>query len=374
MFFDRKNVKRHYILFYRRTKRGIEYIDRIANAAPRFWNAYGWGGVAAAALAIPVSLATIVYTFYVTLFQQATDQGPSLIAPGIGASPDIQAGVSFIPAEWWFFGIAVLMVCHELSHGITARIEGFEINSVGWIVLGIIPGAFVEPKGENMLPGDEANRDDSRGMWEQGDWKSRIKVLAAGSWANFLVGIGFALLAVGMAQGVTVPEATGYVGILVGANNGSVEFQAQQGFPAYESGMRNGTLVSLNGMPVETPEDVTNFSDRLEPGDQVTIETTEGTFRMNATEQTLRQIRPSLEEYEGGLRWLEQGLWIVVMLNVLIGLFNMAPIKPLDGGLIVETLVKRFGSEEWLPYLDRISGVTFLGLILLMIVSAFGGI
>lgn len=375
MFLDRKNVERHYILFYRRTKRGIEYIDRIARAAPRFWNYYGWGGVAAAAVTIPVSLGTIAYTFYIVLFERATDQGPSLIAPGIGAQPDIQAGVSFIPAEWWFIGIAVLMVAHELSHGIIARAEGFEINSVGWIVLGIIPGAFVEPKGENMLPGDESNQDSSTGLWEQGKWTSNLKVLAAGSWANYITGAVFALLAIGLAQGATVPESTGYIGIQISSvDNGSLDYVAQQGFPAYESGMRNGTLVSINAVDIDQVEDISNFSEELQPADPVTIETTDGTFTMEAANRTVREIRPSVEQYSSGLQWLEQGLWIIVMLNVLIGLFNMAPLKPLDGGHMVATLISRFGSDEWIPVFDRISGLTFLGLIVLMIISSLGGI
>lgn len=373
LFLDRKKVSRHYILFYRRTERGIEYIHRIAAAAPRFWSLYGGGGVAAAAVSIPVALVTIGYTFFVVFFRRATDQGPSLIAPGVGSEAQFQAGVSFIPAEYWFAGIAVLMVVHELSHGIVASNEDFGINSVGWIVLGVIPGAFVEPKGENMLPGDELNEDESTGVWEDGNWKSRLKVLAAGSWANYLTAALFFLLAFGLVQGVTAPEETGYIGILVGEENGTVTFQAQEGFPAYEAGLRNGTLLSINGDRITSVENISEFSENLQPGETVTVETNSGFTTMEADSREVRRMKDSLEDNTAFFEWLRQGLWTIGTLNLLIGLFNMVPMKPLDGGLMVETLIKRFRSEDDVRYLDRFSGLAWLGLIAAMAFSLLGG-
>ena len=162
MYRDRENVERHSILFYRRTKNGIELIDKIAKAAPRFWNVYAWTGVLMAVLTIPFVLWNVLLSFQQMFETGGSSGGPSLIAPGLTSETTLQSGVSFVPAEYWIIAIGVLMVVHEMSHGIIARVEDMEINSVGWIVLGIIPGAFVEPKGEDMLPTkeDEENEED----------------------------------------------------------------------------------------------------------------------------------------------------------------------------------------------------------------------
>lgn len=393
VYLDRKNVKRHHILFYRRTERGIELLDKIAKRAPRFWNYYGWGGVVLALISIPIGLAMILYTFYIMAVERSVEQGPALIAPGIGDSATFQAGVSFIPAEYWFIGIAILMVVHEMSHGIVARAEGFEINSVGWIILGIIPGAFVEPKGERMLPGDDEEDSDEKdedsdeedgdeeekrtspGIWEQGNWKSRLKVLSAGSWANYITAALFFALAFGFVYGVTAPETFGYIGILVtSADGGNVSFQAQEGYPMYETGITEGRLISVNGQSIESVEDLRDASEGIQPGQEVTVETSEGTVTVEAVENTRRVIREDLQQHNSLLEWFRQLLWTVGTLNLLIGLFNMVPIKPLDGGLIADTLLKRYVSEESALHLDTFSVLGWLFLLGAIVVSlVFGG-
>jgi hypothetical protein len=136
LYRDRDQVQRASILFYRRTKHGIEHIDRIAQAAPRFWNFYGWTGVLFAVLTIPFIMWNILISFSNMIQTGGTTGGPSLIAPSLSGQATFQSGISFIPIEYWIISIGVLMFVHEMSHGIVARAEGMEINSVGWIVLG----------------------------------------------------------------------------------------------------------------------------------------------------------------------------------------------------------------------------------------------
>jgi len=370
MYLDRHKVQRHVILFYRRTERGIEYIDMIAKAAPRFWRFYGWAAAVIGIISVPAALALIGYTFYDMVQTQSLEQGPSLVLPGTTDQPQFQAGVSFIPAEYWVIGIAILMFVHEMSHGIIARTEGFEINSVGWVVLGIIPGAFVEPKGEKMLPGPdgEIEHDSTTGMWEQGNWKSRIKVLAGGSFANYIT------------AGIFLLISTAIVGAV--ATGSGVIYNAQEGYPAAQAGMTNGTLYSVDGIEIENLNDLQQASSQLEINETVDVNTSEGEFTLVTTQHPNNQgdgyigvqvgqtqvIKEQYEEYRGGLIWFTTMLSTIALLNFLIGVFNMLPIKPLDGGLIVETLITEFIGEENLSYLHAVSlmGWTLLlGTILL---------
>lgn len=371
LWLDRKNVNRHFILFYRRTDRGLELIDRIASKFPRFWKFYGAAGVVTGLLSIVAVAILVGYTFFDMFTSGTAQDGPALVLPGLGSEATWQAGASFIPVEYWVLGIAVLMFVHEMSHGIIARTEGFEINSVGWIVLGIIPGAFVEPKGENMLPGGDGEVTESTTIWEGGDWKSRLKVLCAGSWANYLTAALFMVLAFGVSSAVAEP--------------GDLFYQAEEEFPAYDEGMMNGTLIAVNGVKVSSVEDLQRETENVQPGDQVELWTSEGNFTVTTVEREgfeggyigirmgqTQEIKPQYEPYQSGLQWFVSLLYTVGLLNFLIGLFNMLPIKPLDGGLSVETLIMEFWDEDKVSYLNTFSllgWALILGSIILALVG-----
>lgn len=371
MYRDRENVQRHSILFYRRTKKGIDLIDRIAKTVPRFWNVYAWTGVLLGFLTIPFILWNVLLSFQQLIQSGGSSGGPSLIAPGLTAETTLQSGISFIPVEYWLIGIGVLMVVHEMSHGIIARLEGMEINSVGWLVMGIIPGAFVEPKGENMLPGseDESEESDgeadenegeedtdvdvSGGPWDQGSWTSQLKVLAAGSFANYVTAVIFTAMALFMFVSVAQPVG--------------VTYSAQQNYSAGMAGMTNGTIYGLEGQRIRYTSQLETISKDFEPNQTVSVNTSEGRFNVTLGErngsaymgilmrdndglmptffdmvQNNREIKPEYAVSEGVISWTLSMLQTVALLNFLIGMFNLLPVKPLDGGQMVSVVVERF--------------------------------
>jgi membrane-associated protease RseP (regulator of RpoE activity) len=393
LYWDRKKIQRHYILFYRRTERGIDLIDRIARAAPRFWNIYGWAGVATGFLSVLVGSVLFLQGVGSTIREPGGGQGASLLLPGLVDQNQFQAGISFVPLEYWLVGIGILMVVHEMSHGIVARSQGFELNSVGWIIMGILPGAFVEPKGENMLPGDEANKDPDTDMWEQGNWKQRLKVLGAGSFANYLTGALFLLLGMGMMSAVSTSS--------------DVQYVASPNYSAYDSGMRNGSLVQINGQDIENTGDVMQVSNELEVNETITVWSSEGNFTFQASKDPdtskrftqraaealgLREVEDESKkgfigirvgqfnvieepyaEHQALLSWFISMIQTIGLLNILIGIFNMLPVKPLDGGLMFETVIERYAPDR----VDAVNAVSLAGWTLIlgsMIVAIASGI
>jgi Zn-dependent protease len=367
---DRDKVERHSILFFRRTKRGVAFIDKVASAHPKFWDRYGWVGVIAGVISIPIVAGNIGYAVFQSLSSGgASNGGVSFIAPGLVSQNQFQAGVSFVPVEYWVISIGILMIVHEFSHGIVARSQGFEINSVGWIIFGIIPGAFVEPKGENMLPGGESGEHDT-GLWDQGTWTERLKVLAAGSWANYLTAGIFFLAALGVSAGVTQPSGVFYM--------------AQDGMPAQEAGMNNGTLYAVNGQRLSNVDELMNISQDIAPGEQVTVWTSEGNFTLTTVAQNDsergfmgvqvgegREMKESLSEYQSGFEWFISLLETIAFLNLGIGFFNMLPAKPLDGGQMLETFVDHYsdGNETYLGWVNSFSLFVWLMIIGLMVAA-----
>ncbi len=387
MYYDRKNITRVSIIFFRRTKKGLDLIDRIAKAAPRFWNIYGWTGLVVGIISIFVSIALIGYGIY-DLTDGGEQGGVGLVLPGLSGEASFQPGAFFIPIEYWIISIGIIMFVHELSHGIVARTEDFEINSVGWLVLGIIPGAFVEPKGENMLPGEESeetdNDEEHHGPWDQGNWKSQLKVLSAGSWANYLTAALFFMLFFG--------AATAFIG-------NELIYEAQEGSPAAEAGLTTGIIYSINNVSVEDdPNAFTREVLSIEAGDEVTVHTSEGTFTIIADkledddelppvqEDQLNElgveergfiglefqeqvIKEAYQEHAGFLMWFIMLLQMIFALNLAIGLFNMLPIKPLDGGQTVDVVVREFISDEATTYVNYFS---LLGWIIVIGSVVFG--
>jgi membrane-associated protease RseP (regulator of RpoE activity) len=250
------------------------------------------------------------------------------------------------------------MFFHEMSHAIVARAEDFEINSVGWVVIGILPGAFVEPKGDQMLEEGEvteANTSSDTGLWDQGNWKSRLKVLCAGSWANYIIGGIFILGFFGMTQT-------------------SLIYNVQDDFPAQKAGMNNGTILEINGDSVSTTDQLLDSLENVSVGDEVDFRTSEGNFTVEAVEHPegeeggyvgirFGENRSSVFEdfaYPGFMAWFIGLIGTIAFLNLAIGLFNMLPAKPLDGGQVVDTFVREFKGDEYVHYVNKFSLLVWL--------------
>lgn len=366
LYLERDKFDREGIAFLRRTQKGIETIDRVAKRLPRFWKFYAGAGVVTGLLSILLSFGSIGYSLGQSILTRSVENGPSLVLPGAVSQNQFQAGVSLIPVEYWIAGVMITVVVHELSHAVIARSEGFDIKSIGYGFLAIIPIGFVEPEGDRSLEDGIAEAG-----WTGGDWKSRIKVLYAGSFANYLTAALFALLALGFTAGVTTTTSSGYVGISVFENQ-SVSYQAQTGYPAAEAGLTNGTLYSINNQSINSLEDLRAVSETIQTGEEVTMNTSEGVKTVTADERNLTRIKEGLSDYRSGLSWFLNLLFTVAFLNFAIGLFNMLPIVPLDGGLTLQALVEKYLGEDNVKYVGSFSLAMWAILIVTIGVSIIG--
>ncbi|QGX95403.1 PDZ domain-containing protein [Haloplanus rallus] len=201
------------------TRRGRALLTRLARPK-RFWRAYSNVGVG-------VALVIMAGMFVLLLFQAVTilrnPPAPSavnqpqnfLVVPGVN---------DFLPlavAPEIVFGLLVGLVVHEGGHGLLCRVEDIDIDSMGLVLLAIIPlGAFVEPDEESQRTADRGGR---------------TRMFAAGVTNNFvLTAVAFALLfgpvigAVGVAPGVAVDGA-------------------YEGSPAATAGVANGDRITAVG-------------------------------------------------------------------------------------------------------------------------------
>ncbi len=268
---DRDNIERHSILIVRRTKKGIEFIKRVAGRFPRMWKRWSTAGVFLSFLVTISGFLFLGYNVIKSLVEAGIDPAIGLVLPTISQTPSMSPGVFFIPFWYWIIGIATVMVIHEMMHGVVGINEGFKIKSVGWLLLVILPGAFVEPEGEEMLPekGKEKSSDKedvSTDPWGEGPLMSKLRVLAAGSWANICFAI-FVILAI-LAVSTTASGDFEVRGMY--QHEGVRIAQVANESPAYKQGLEEGMVIrNIDDKPIDTLMDFGEATRGLRPNQSI---------------------------------------------------------------------------------------------------------
>ena len=153
------------------TKRGREFLDRLS-APKRIWRSI-------ANLGVGGTLVIMIGAFVTFLLQAVAVVANPPEPTGVNTPQNVLVipGVNdFLPltvASEIVFGLLVGLVVHEGAHGLLCRVENIEIDSMGVVLLTLLPmGAFVEPDEKSAA---EANRG------------SKTRMYAAGVTANIAV-------------------------------------------------------------------------------------------------------------------------------------------------------------------------------------------
>jgi membrane-associated protease RseP (regulator of RpoE activity) len=76
--------------------------------------------------------------------------------------------------------------------------------------------------------------------------------------------------------------------------------------------------------------------------------------------------------HQAGQSGLPSVLWILALINIFIGIFNLLPIFPLDGGRVVVALYE--GARSWRrPYrvdMAKLLPVLYVGLVVILFLGA----
>ncbi|MDO5835045.1 MAG: site-2 protease family protein [Methanobacterium sp.] len=328
VFRDKLKVDVYGPLLMRRTKKMRGLIDYIANLSPKFWRWSMNVGIPITVLGMAFMVYTIILSLEV-MFQKPTT---ALLLPGV----DIPGSPIFIPIFAGIIALILLMVVHEFGHGILARAQGVGIKSIGVILLAILPGAFVELDEEDV---EKAKR------------SVKLRIYAAGSMFNLgLAAIAWVVVIVLTSSFIPYAFQSDGLKIISVTPNGPSEGILQEGM----------IVTSINGYSVNNRTAYTELIlNKTKPGDQMTYVTDKGTYTITATGQPSNQsiaypgtrsethlvVKPDVAQNFGEIiPWFLYNLadvcyWIYA-LNLMVGLFNLLPMKPLDGGHIFEELLR----------------------------------
>jgi len=304
-----------------RTKRLLGFIDRTAQRARRFWRIY-------ADVGIVLGFIGMGYVFY-ALFKTALK---ALQTSGKQASVQLVIPGLTIPLWYGIIGLIVVMVVHELSHGVTARADGLPLKSVGLVLFFIIPGAFVEPDEEEL---------------KRAPLRTRLRVYGAGSLANILTAVVALLIMNFLLAPLLQPAGVAVAGVM-------------ENTPAFGVLEKGDVIVGVNGVNIKTLDDFEKVMKTLKPGQVVSITVLRNGERKSLSlklgERRGHPDEPFIGIYIGQHYVSKIGhdglvfptfftFYWIYFLNIGIGLMNLFPLVPLDGGRMLDDVLKEYLPE-----------------------------
>ncbi len=361
---DRKNIEFKYGLVTRRTKKGKKLIYQFAEKHRRKLQLLGNIGVIVGIGVGIYGFATLFLSSYNIIFRpEEIQQSFAMVLPSVTGVeyPGFAIGVPF---WYWIIGVFVVLMAHEPMHGLLARAEKITIKSFGLLLLIVMPGAFVEPDDKQI---------------KKLSMLKKMRIYAAGSFGNFILAAILALIIFLCLEPLFFRGAVAY-GYL-----NYTEYNLTEPFPAEKLNM-TGAIISIDGIDVEGAENLREIMlDKL-PGQTIPIKTTEDEYQLTLTKDPNNETKGYMGIFVADSKVLKSRyrndltlspiihsttellIW-VFFLNVGIGTANLLPIKPLDGGLILEEIVKIFFKKKWV---DKIVKVVSLFTLLLILIALFG--
>lgn len=336
-----------------RTKWGLRLMDRLASASPRLLRAFSITGIFTGYLVMAGMLWIVWIGIQNLLYRPDAPAAFVPLLPGVS----VPGSPIHPPLIQTLLSIFIVVVIHEFAHGVIARLYDIDVKSSGFVLLGPIPGAFVEPEEDEL---EEASQETSQGLF------------AAGPYSNILFAIPvFFLVMAGIGMADTAYDGAGVeVAGFVNASNESGRLGSLA---------KGDVITGVNRTTVTSRHDLTGLLEGFEPNQTVSVTTQSGSTNvvldappggqnagyMGIQAQTTLQrtdtwqagmiesvkpayfwffgdFRRSIERLPSAYLWpallnvqsgSEIGLlgWIFIVTTGIAGA-NLLPIGPLDGG------------------------------------------
>ena len=343
-----------------KTKRFHNVIEKIANLSPRFWKWFMNVGIIISFIAMFL----ITYSLIQSLSTLIEAPAVSIVLPGV----EMPGSTIYVPLGYGLISLATVLIVHEFSHGILSRVEKINIKSVGLLLFTILPGAFVEPDEEELVKSSKL---------------SQLRVYAAGSMANIALAI-VALL---------IFSAVGTYGIPNTFDENGIEIDRVVSDSPANGVLKEGMILeSINNHTIKDSNDYMEVVETFVPGERVSIGTDQGIYNLTLSENPSNssrgfvgvqaanhfEIKESVSSIFGDtIPWILFEIstltqWIFI-LNLGVGLFNLLPVKPLDGGRMFEIVLSyKLKEETYKPITNAIS-IVLATIIIFSLIYGFIG-
>jgi Zn-dependent protease len=349
------------IMFLYRTKYGINFINKFAKKYNRLVKILGYVAIVFGVIGMLAICGLAIKGVYELFFVPSAPPTVSLVIPGVS----VPGSPITIPLGYGVLALFIVVLIHEFGHGIVASAHGVKIKNTGFGLMLFLPLAFVEP--------DEKQVEKKKSSAQQA-------FFAAGPFMNILLAFVVSLL-VSFAFFPLFDHASTPIGISFSS--------ITKNYPAEKYGVQRNTVYThFNGMPVNNTDDFYADFQHVKPGDTITL--TDASYNTvsvittshpdNASVAYLgvkgikNEYRPRTETFWGkiyytvALFFKDLFFWVYA-LSLGIGLANLLPIGPVDGGRILHRAsIDRFGKKKGIKIWSRISWVVLAIMIMLVIV------
>ena len=371
VYLKRKKLTTHgyfpffYFSMYK-TEFGLKFMDTVAKKFRKTVKFLGYAGIVIGFLGMILLSFSLIQNIFNLLTTPEAQPGVGLVLPFK------VKGAFYVPFFYWIISIFIIALVHEYAHGVVARAHNIKVKSSGFaflaILIPIIPAAFVEPDEKSL---------------KKRPHKEQLSVFAAGPLANIIL----AFIVLGLMVFVLAP----IVESMLEFNGVEITGFIEGDFPAESSGITLGEVVQeIDGKKVETLVDFQEILLDKTPGTEINLKTNKSAYDIVLAKNPDDETRSYLGVYvqqDSGLKESVQDkfggfipaiiLWFfglfrwLVILNLGIGLFNLVPIGPIDGGRMLQLVSHKFfgvkkGNKIWY-YISMI----FLFLVIVNIIFAF---
>jgi membrane-associated protease RseP (regulator of RpoE activity) len=232
-----------------------------------------------------------------------------------------------IPLVAGIISLVVLLTVHEMSHGVLSRIFGVKLKSIGLLMFGILPiGAFVEPEDKGIRKLQSAKQ---------------VSIFSAGIAANFIAMLVFFVLMF-LVLAYIAPMAYSY-GVVVSSTT--------KGYPAYNVLSTGSQVLEWNGHGVSNISSLVSAASTDRPNESITIVTNSGSYTFKTVPDPANASKgiigvnlgyaPIIKGAKASIVYFLYTLFALAMLlNFLVGVFNLLPLPGLDGWSIYNASIK----------------------------------
>ncbi len=274
-------------------------------------------GVIIGFLGMAVTTIFLVKSAYSLVFIPEALPGLAPVLPGVSVP-----GLPRLSFLHWILAILLVATIHEFSHGIYSRLIKVKIKSTGFAFLGPILAAFVEPD-EGQLAKKKTNE--------------QLQVLSAGSFSNVLL----ALFTILFLVFIFSPISSKMVD-LKGVEIADID----RTLPINMTNINPGDIIeSINGVIIDDVGKIKSLVKDLKSEDEVRVKTDKGeyTVKLGANKEKETILGVSLTGYKTEVKpnykiiyplysWIAMLLFWIFNISFGVGLFNLLPLGPVDGG------------------------------------------
>ena len=306
-----------------KTKLGIKLMNKLSSKIPRILHYISYLSITIGFIGMIITFLFLIKGVWNMIFIPNAIPVLAPVLPGVSIP-----GVPTLSFWHWIIAILITAVVHEFFHGVYASLAKVKIKSSGFAFLGPILAAFVEPD-EKQLAKKSTHK--------------QLSVLSAGPFSNIVLAFVFFLIGIF----IIAPVTSSILEL-----NGIQIVDINKDLPIAQTSLKSGDQILA--IDNETVINQTHFSSIIKshkPGDILNIQTQDKIIPVelssNPENKSLpimgvtisyakADIKPSIKKIFGNtplaLFWILKLVFWVYAISLGVGLFNLLPLGPVDGG------------------------------------------